>query len=78
MADWITNMTTRSAAKLIIATLSVIGFAMSFVERWYAPAPLPLPNSPEPPALIGWLGLGLAATATLAYFIIDLGGNRKK
>ena len=71
-------MTTRSAAKLIAASLSIIGFALGFVEQWYAPAPVPVPNSPEPSALIGWLGLALAALATFAYFLTDLVDNNNK
>jgi hypothetical protein len=58
--------------KVIAGTLLVVGLAINFFERWYAPHTLLLESSPNFPTWLAWLGWVLAAVAAITYFGVDI------
>jgi type VI protein secretion system component VasK len=65
-------------AKLVAATLVVVGAFLSFLDLRYAPHHLLLQSSPQRPPWLSWAAWAMPTASALLYIILDVVERRRK
>jgi hypothetical protein len=60
------------AAKIVLATVTVLGVVLTFVEKWFAPTAMILEGPDPAPAWVGWLAFIAASFGAIGYILIDV------
>jgi|WetSurMetagenome_2_1015567.scaffolds.fasta_scaffold64808_2 hypothetical protein len=71
---------TRRDAKIVAATLTVVGALLSILDKVYAPHHLRLESSPDYPDFLrtlGWLFLLIAPFFYIALDVVDIFGSHR-
>jgi hypothetical protein len=61
-----------SPAKIVAATVTVLGIGFTFVEKWWAPTLMAVEGPDPAPAWVGWLAFIAASLGAIGYIAIDL------